>query len=87
LATFIEIKKIKIPNSVFISNIHTEFGIIIETCRNLLLYFEHCKVSYVRRQANRVTHDLAQAARFNASHQVFDYCPPCIEATIMNEMH
>jgi ribonuclease HI len=65
----------------------TEFGIIIETCRNLLLYFEHCKVSYVRRQANRVAHDLAQAARFNASRQVFNYCPPCIEATIMNEMH
>jgi hypothetical protein len=65
----------------------TEFGIIIETCRNLLTYFEHCKVSYVRRQANRVAHDLAQAARFNASRQVFNYCPPCIEATIVNEMH
>ncbi|WJX96618.1 hypothetical protein P8452_77796 [Trifolium repens] len=48
---------------------------------------EKLKVSYVRRQANRAAHDLAQATRFFASPQVFNYCSPCIENIIMNEMH
>jgi ribonuclease HI len=66
---------------------YTEFGSIIRMCRNLLSLNNNCKVRYVRRQANRVAHDLAQAARFIASHQVYNYCPPCIETTIMNEMN
>jgi hypothetical protein len=37
-------------------------------CSSLLLLNKNCKVSYVRRQANRVAHDLAQAARFNANN-------------------
>jgi hypothetical protein len=40
----------------------------------------------MRRQANRVTHDLAQAAHFNASHNFFYHYPPYIETTIMNAM-
>ena len=66
---------------------NTEFGAIIVKWRNLLDLNVNYSISYVRRQANRVAHDLAQAARFIASHQVYNYCPPCIEATIMNEMH
>ncbi|GAU29295.1 hypothetical protein TSUD_226660 [Trifolium subterraneum] len=66
---------------------NTEFGNIIDMCRNLINLNQNCKVSYVRRQANRVAYELAQASRFMASPQVFHYCPPCIEITIMNEMH
>jgi ribonuclease HI len=64
-----------------------EFGVIIENCKRLLSSFNNCKVSYVRRQANRIGHELAQAARLYASHQFFDYCPPCIENFIMNEIN
>jgi ribonuclease HI len=64
-----------------------EFGVIIEACRRILVLNQNCKVSYIRRQANRVAHDLAQATRFTASSQIYNHCPPCIESTIMNEMH
>jgi ribonuclease HI len=65
----------------------TEFGTIIDSCCSLLALNQNCKVSYMRRQANRVAHDLAQATRFIASPQFYDYCPLCIEIIIMNEMH
>jgi hypothetical protein len=38
------------------------------------------------RQANRVTHELAQVARISASHQVFYYYPGCIDNIILIEM-
>jgi ribonuclease HI len=66
---------------------NTEFGNIIASCCRLLDLNQNCKVSYVRRQANRVAHELAQATRFIAGPQFYDYCPPCIETIIMNEMH
>jgi hypothetical protein len=64
-----------------------EFGVIIDKCKSLLCHFQNCRVSYVRRQANRVAHELAQAARLYVSPQVFESCPPCIETTVMNEMN
>ncbi|PNX90774.1 60S ribosomal protein l23, partial [Trifolium pratense] len=66
---------------------NTEFGAIIECCRSLVNLYENCDISYVRRQANRVAHDLAQASRFIANLQVLNSCPSCIESTIMNEMN
>jgi hypothetical protein len=48
-------------------NNDTEFGAIIDKCRNLLALNKYCSISYVRRQANRVAHELAQASRFHAS--------------------
>ncbi|WJX79086.1 hypothetical protein P8452_62240 [Trifolium repens] len=60
---------------------NTEFGAIIGKWRNLLDLNVNYSISYVRRQANRVAHDLAQAP------QVFNHCPPCIKPTILNEMH
>jgi ribonuclease HI len=68
-------------------NNKTEFGSIISVCRDLLVLNNNCKVSYVQRQANRVAHELAQATRFIASPQIYNYCPPCIESIIMNEMN
>jgi hypothetical protein len=40
-----------------------EFGVIIELCRSLLNLIKNSKLSYIRRQVNRVTHDLAQTIR------------------------
>jgi hypothetical protein len=47
---------------------NTEFGITTVMCQNLLSLYNNCQVSYVGRQANRVAHNLAQAARFIANH-------------------
>jgi hypothetical protein len=65
----------------------TEFGSIINLCHSLLVENDDWKINYVRRQANRVAHALAQATRFTASPKVYNYCPPCIEPIIINEMN
>jgi hypothetical protein len=65
----------------------TDFGSIFEMCLRLLIEFDNCQVSFIRRQANRVAHELAQATRVLASPQVYNFCPFCIEHIIMNEMH
>jgi hypothetical protein len=48
---------------------------------------QNCQVGYVMRQANRIAHDLAHVTHFFINPQVFNYCPPCIENIIMNEMY
>jgi ribonuclease HI len=62
-------------------------GNVIEACRRLLNLNRNCKVTYIRSQANRVAHDSVQATRFTTSSHIYNYCPPGIETTIMNEMH
>jgi ribonuclease HI len=64
----------------------SEFGSIIKCCKHLLDSSQNCKVSHIRRQANRVAHELAHVARVSANHQVFDYCPSCIKNIILIEM-
>jgi hypothetical protein len=66
---------------------NSEFGIIIDMCRNLLATNNNWTVKYIMLQANRVAHDLAQTTHFISSYQVYNDFPPCIELTIMNEMH
>jgi hypothetical protein len=63
------------------------FDVIIELCRILLNVIQNCKVNYVRRQVNRVIHELAQETHFNVSLQIFYYYPLCIDFIIMNEIH
>jgi hypothetical protein len=65
----------------------TEYGVIIGKCRSLISSFEICKVIYIRRQVNRVVHELAQTTRFNAGRQVFYYSLPYIQFTLINEMY
>jgi hypothetical protein len=65
----------------------TEFENAIDLCHNLLNENDHCKVSYIRRQVNRVTQTLAQTTHFTASPQVYNYCPSYIKFTIINEMN
>jgi ribonuclease HI len=50
-----------------------EFGIVINLCHSLLNSNMNCKASHIRRQANRVTHSLAQETRLSASHQTFNH--------------
>jgi hypothetical protein len=64
-----------------------EFGAIIDQCRSIINLYENYRVSYVRRQANQVAHELAQASRFIVSPQILNICPPCIEFIIINEMN
>ncbi|MCH79748.1 hypothetical protein A2U01_0000504 [Trifolium medium] len=56
---------------------YTEFGAIIDRCRSLVNVYENCRISNVRRQANRVARDYAQASRFIVSPQVLNTCPSC----------
>jgi hypothetical protein len=51
--------------------------------RNL---FSNSRVKFVRRQANAVTHTLAQEAMCSASSAVYYEIPICIETIIINEM-
>jgi ribonuclease HI len=84
----IEMDCMEVVNSVVSKDRNvTEYGTAIEQCQCLLNLFPNCKVSYIRRQANRVAHELARVARFYASPHIYDYCPPCIEHIIINEMH
>jgi hypothetical protein len=42
---------------------YTEFGAIIDRCRSVVNLYENCRINYIRRQSNRVAHDLAQPSR------------------------
>ncbi|PNX74129.1 hypothetical protein L195_g030044 [Trifolium pratense] len=50
---------------------YTEFAKIIDQCWSIVNSHQNYSISYVRRQANRVARDLAQASHFIASPQVF----------------
>ncbi|KAK2378610.1 hypothetical protein QL285_066497 [Trifolium repens] len=65
---------------------NSEFGVVIELGKSQLNLNKNW-VSYVKRQADRVAHDLAHTTRFTVSFQVYNYYPPYIKTTIMNEMH
>jgi len=65
---------------------HSEFGYIMATCRAMLQHFPNFKISFVRRQANFVTHILARASKLHACHQIFDLIPSCITTIVRNEM-
>jgi ribonuclease HI len=65
----------------------TEFGSIINLCHSLLVENDHCKINYIRRQANRLVDALAQATCFTANPQIFNYCSSCIEPIIINKMN
>jgi hypothetical protein len=64
---------------------NSEFGVVIELGKSQLNLNKNW-VSYVKRQANRVAHDLAHTTRFTVSFQVYNYYPPYIKTTIMNEI-
>jgi hypothetical protein len=65
----------------------TEFGSLIGLCDKLLCLSKNWRISNGMRQANQIAHELAQATRFIASPQFYNYCLPCIETIIINEMN
>jgi hypothetical protein len=60
---------------------------LIDIFRKLLCLSKNCMTSYVRRQENRVAHELAQATRIIVIPQSYNYCLSCIEIIITNEMN
>jgi len=66
---------------------NSEFGCIITAYKQLLEYrFQNSHVEFNRRQANRVAHELAQAALSNPSPHIIDDVPTCIWHILPNEM-
>ena len=66
---------------IFHSNLDesSEFSCIITACKQLLVdKFQNSHVEFNRRQANRVAHELAQAALSNPSPHIIDDVPTCI---------
>ncbi|GAU20068.1 hypothetical protein TSUD_381600 [Trifolium subterraneum] len=64
-----------------------ELGTLLSTCNSLLISNVDYNVAYVRRQANRVAHNLARTSLFQSSPNVHHYFPPsCISSIILNEM-
>jgi ribonuclease HI len=63
-----------------------EIGDLVSECRTLLLSNPDYVVSFVRRQANRVAHNIARAALSNPSPHVFHDVPTSLYSLFMNEM-
>jgi ribonuclease HI len=66
---------------------HSEYGSIIQDCKNILDLYNDFVVVFTRRQANGSAHALARAALSHASRSTFDVIPNCIATIIINEMH
>lgn len=67
--------------SIYLSSLDdsNEFGCIITACKQLLKdRFQNSHVDFNRRQANRVAHELAQAALSNPSPYIIDDVRTCI---------
>jgi ribonuclease HI len=65
----------------------TEFGAIMDHCKfTFSTYYRNSSVEFVRRQTNKVAHNLAKTATLSASFQVLVEVPNCIEHILINEM-
>jgi len=65
----------------------SEFGCIITACKQLLVdKFQNSHVEFNRRQANRVTHELAQAALSNPNPHIINDVLTCIWHILDNKM-
>jgi len=63
-----------------------ELGSLLSNCRTLLLSNPSYVLTYIRRQANRVAHNLARASILHASPNIFFHPPYCIDSIIFDEM-
>lgn len=66
-----------------VCNFVTEFDSILSSCNSLLSNLQNYIVSFIRRQANIVAHNLARASRQYANSQIFDCSPICITTLIL----
>lgn len=63
----------------------SEFNVIVINIRHILVSNCNFEVKFIQRQADIVVHNLTRAI-FYASHQVFDFVPPCILSLLINKM-
>ncbi|KAK2401271.1 hypothetical protein QL285_050877 [Trifolium repens] len=64
-----------------------EVGTLLSTCSSFLISNANYNIAYVRRQANRVAHNLARASLFQSSPSVYHFYPPdCISSIILNKI-
>ena len=62
-----------------------EFGDIVSQWKDILTTNTDFKVSYIRRQANRVAHTIARASLSQPSPHIFHIVPSTLYSLIMNE--
>ncbi|KAL8509029.1 hypothetical protein ACS0TY_016281 [Phlomoides rotata] len=55
------------------------FGDIIQACKNVFTSYPHCKVGWVKRQANELAHNLTRVARDFSSPFVWAELPASVE--------
>ncbi|XP_058726534.1 uncharacterized protein LOC131597891 [Vicia villosa] len=63
----------------------SEFILIINSIKSLLLDFPNFEVKFIKRQANMVAHTLDKAANSWSRCCMFDVIPPCITFYLINE--
>jgi len=71
-----------LSNSTYVN----ELGSLLSNCRAMLFSNASYALAYVRRQANRVAHNLARASILHASPNIFNHPPHCIDSIILDEM-
>ncbi|PNX83780.1 60S ribosomal protein l23, partial [Trifolium pratense] len=64
-----------------------ELDTILTSCRSLISSNASYNLAFIRRQANRVVHNLARASIFQSSPGIFYYPPHCIDTIIRDEIN
>jgi hypothetical protein len=67
-----------LSNSPYVNELRS----LLSNCRALLFSNVTYALAYVRRQANRVTHNLARASILRTSPSIFNHPPYCIDSII-----
>jgi len=68
------------------SSYMNELGNLLSNCWTLLSSNVGYALAYIKRQANRVAHDLARASILHASLNTFSHPPFCIHFIILDEI-
>jgi ribonuclease HI len=68
-------------------NPHNELGDIIFYCKQLLCLHPNFFVRFVRRQANKVAHNIARASLSHPSPHIFSDVPSSLNPLLLNDMN
>jgi len=68
-------------------NPHNELGDIISYCKQLLSLHTNYFVRFVRRQANKVAHNIARASLSHPSPHIFSDVPSGLNTLLLNDMN
>jgi len=69
------------------ANPHNELGDIIFYCKQLLSLHANFYVRFVRRQANKVAHNIARASLSHPSPHIFSDVPSSLNTLLLNDMN